>query len=235
MLSNPAIRKDITFAHIDDAAPMTIRGTVQKTGALLAILCLAAFNSYCWAALGTFSLTGLVLTGALGGLVVAWVTISSPEISPVTAPLYAILEGVALGAVTFLAESSSPGIAIPTVGLTLSIMGVMLMVWHRTSFRTSLSFKRTLLFAMVGILGVYITTIVLAVSGVDVMWLHTHPVLNTFAALIATLCFLVDFDEIEKNIHKGAPAHMEWYSAFGLMLTLVWLYLELLKLMGSSD
>ena len=235
MFSNPAIGKGFTFAQVDNAAPMTRKGTIQKTGALLVVLALTAFNSYCWAALGTFSTTGLALTGAIGGLIVAWMTISYSELSPVTAPLYAILEGLAIGAVTFLAESASPGVAIPTVGLTFAIMGVMLFMWRRTSFRVTLSFTRGLLISMVGILVVYMTTIWLAVFGVDVMWLHTHPVLNIFAALIASLCLMVDFHEIETNIQKGAPAYMEWYGAFGLMVTLVWLYLELLKLMGSSE
>jgi uncharacterized YccA/Bax inhibitor family protein len=214
---------------------MTIEGTVKKTLVLLTIVALAAFNSYSWVALGDASLKALALGGAFGGLAVGWFTIANPKASPFTAPLYALIEGLAIGAVTFSVERAQPGIALPAVGLTFAALGAVLLLWRAGLLRASRFFHQVLLISMLAILSVYVGSMVATVAGFPAMWLHHHPVVNGFAILVASLCFVVDFEQIRQGVVRKAPAYMEWYGAFSLLVTLVWLYLELLKLLGGSE
>jgi len=235
LLGNPALKKNTFPNDATHDAPMTLAGTVTKTAALIAIVALAAFNSYAWVALGSASVTALALAGSIGGLAVGWFTIANPEASPYSAPLYALLEGLAIGAVTFAVEARQPGVAVPAVGLTFSILAAMLFLWRTGMVKVTRRLRRALLASLLAILAVYVGTWLLTLAGFPAMWLHAHPLINGFAILVASLCFAVDFETIRQGVEGGAPRYMEWYGAFGLVVTLVWLYLELLRMLGDGD
>lgn len=213
---------------------MTVKGTVRKTAILLTIVAVAAFNSFSFLSAGMVPLVPLVLVGAIGGFVVAMFTIAKPRYSPYTAPIYALLEGAAVGAVTFLAESAQPGIALPTVSLTFAALGSMLFLWRVGLIKVNALFRQIVLVSLLSILVVYLGTLLLTLAGFPAMWLHHHPFINGFAILVASLCLAIDFEQIKDGVKRRAPAYMEWYGAFGLVVTLVWLYLELLQMMGSD-
>jgi uncharacterized YccA/Bax inhibitor family protein len=177
--------------------------------------------------------------GILGGFVVALVTIFKRNWSPFTAPIYALLEGLALGGISAIFELRYPGIAIQAVGLTFGTLFVMLLAYKTGIIRATQGFKVGVIAATGGIAVFYLIGMVLRV------FLHYQvPVIyaggiwgilfSLFVVIVAALNLVLDFDLIESGVNGGAPKYMEWYGAFGLMVTLIWLYLEILRLLGKA-
>lgn len=232
---NPALRADV-FAQaprsgaIGDA--MTINGTVGKTAFSLLLVVLAA--SLTWSQTPN---PLIMIGGGLGGFIVAMVTIFKKQWSPVTTPLYAVLEGLFLGGISSMYEVRFPGIVLNAVVLTLGTLGALLIAYRSGVIKATENFKLGVVAATGGIAVVYLVTMVLGMFGVGVPYIHESGTIgiafSLFVVVIAALNLVLDFDFIESGAAARAPKYMEWYGAFGLMVTLVWLYLEMLRLLSK--
>ncbi len=232
---NPALTEN-TFRSertLHGSEAMTVGGTVNKTALLLAILLVTA--TFTWnqgEAVG-----GFILVGALGGLVVALVTVFKKHWAPVTAPVYAALQGLALGGISSVFESNYPGIVSQAVFLTFGVLASLLMAYRSGWIRATENFKLGVVAATGGILFVYVISFILGFFGVNIPLIHgSGPfgiLFSIFVVVIAALNLVLDFDFIERGAEQGKPKYMEWYGAFGLMVTLVWLYLEILRLLAK--
>src|SRR5688572_6894173 len=235
---NPALRED-TFDHARAISPdgaMTLGGTVNKTAMTLVILLIAA--SYVWnrgaedPAIGLF-----VLVGAIGGLVVALITTFKQTLAPYTTPIYAALEGLVLGGISVIFERMYPGIVSQAVFLTFGTLGALLLAYRSGLVRATENFKLGVVAATGGIALVYLLSFVLGFFGISVPLIHSTGtwgiLFSLFVVTIAALNLVLDFDFIERGVEHGAPKYMEWYGAFGLLVTLVWLYLEILRLLAK--
>lgn len=230
---NPVLTQD-TFLR-ERAFPaterMTIAGTVNKTALLFLILFATA--TFAWnqgSAAG-----GLILVGVVGGLVAALVTVFKKTWAPVTAPIYAAFEGLALGGISAITESRYPGIVSQAVFLTFGTLAALLIAYRSGWVKATENFKLGVVAATGGIFFVYLISFVLSFFGVSIPVIHGNGILgilfSVFVVIIAALNLVLDFDFIEEGAEQGAPKYMEWYAAFGLMVTLVWLYLEILRLL----
>jgi uncharacterized YccA/Bax inhibitor family protein len=220
---------------------MTIQGTVNKTAILLAILVVTAmvpwrlfFNSGDPAAVLPFLWIGLI-----GGLVLALITIFKKAWARVLAPLYAGCEGLVLGGISAMYELRFPGIVFQAVALTFGTLGVLLVVYKTGAIKATENFKMGVVAATGAVCLAYIVTFALRAFGVDVGFMHSAGPLgigiSMVIVVIAALNLVLDFDFIEEGAKKGAPKFMEWYAAFGLLVTLVWLYLEILRLLSKLN
>lgn len=232
---NPVLSED-TFRreralHGTDA--MTISGTVNKTGLLFLILFITA--TYAWTQGPTAG--GLIVVGAIGGLVVALITVFKKTWAPVTAPIYAAFEGLALGGISAFSESRYPGTVSQAIFLTFGTLAALLIAYRSGWIRATENFKLGVVAATGGIFFVYLISFVLSFFGVNIPLIHGSGIFgilfSLFVVVIAALNLVLDFDFIEQGADQGAPKYMEWYAAFGLMVTLVWLYLEILHLLGK--
>jgi len=245
--SNPALG-DETFRRlagsgyggtIDAADRMTLNGTVHKTGILL--VCVLATAAWTWHIfLDGRDLTAvapLMLLGGIGGFIAAMVTIFKKEWSPVSAPIYALLEGLFLGGTSAMFDVRYPGIGIQAVGLTFGTLFVLLLAYSTRIIRVTQKFRLGVIAATGGIMVFYLVQMVLGFFGVHFSAVNGAGTLgigiSLFIVAIAALNLVLDFDFIEQGVAYGAPRYMEWYGAFGIMVTLVWLYLEILRLLAK--
>lgn len=240
--ANPALN-DKTFGQYavgyDQARSdaMTLQGTVIKTGFLLMIL--VAAGAFTWKM--TYQTPEAVypwlIGGLIGGLVFGLITAFKPSASPYTAPVYAAAEGLFLGAISALFEKMYPGIVVQAVGLTFGTLAALLIAYTSRLIRPSENFKLGIAAATGGIMLLYLASFVLGFFGVEIGFIHSSgPIGIGFSAvvvIIAALNLVLDFDFIENGVERGAPKFMEWYGAFGLLVTLVWLYLEILRLLAK--
>jgi len=226
----------------DLTSRMTLNGTVNKTGLLL--VCAIATAGFTWMQfIQSRDLTDVLpwmLGGMIGGLVFAMVTIFKKEWAPVTAPAYALLEGLVLGGLSAVFELRYPGIAIQAVGLTFGTLFAMLFLYRSGLIKVTDKFRMGVFAATGGIALFYFVEMILGFFHVNFM--GTYGVNGSglvgigFSLLvvgIAALNLVLDFDFIEKGVQYGAPKYMEWYGAFGIMVTLVWLYIEILRLLSK--
>jgi uncharacterized YccA/Bax inhibitor family protein len=235
---NPALREDIlTATRADGRGTMTVNGTVNKTGLLLILALATATASWVLGTGGGPGVAGWAIGASLAGLVVAIATIVRPRWSPVTAPIYALVEGVVLGLVSMWFEARYEGIAIQAVALTFGVLGAMLVLYKTRVIKVTQRFRAGVLAATLAIAVVYLVSLVLGLFGVRVPFLNDASPLGILISLaivvVAALNLVLDFDLIDRGARSGAPAYMEWYAAFGLLVTLVWLYLELLRLLAK--
>jgi len=170
--------------------------------------------------------------------VLALVTIFKKDWAPVTAPLYALVQGLFLGAVSAIFEARFPGIVLQAVGLTFGTLASLLMAYKSGLIRATENFKLGVVAATGGIVLVYLVNIGMRLLGFEGMgFIHDSGWLgigfSAFVVVIAALNLVLDFDFIENGVEAGAPKAMEWYGAFGLMVTLIWLYLEILRLLSK--
>ena len=235
---NPALGAD-TFTRVpalSGAEAMTVGGTVNKTAMSLAILFVAAMYVWGRGIAGQLPM-GLVFGGVIGGFVVAIATAFKPTWAPYTTPAYAALEGLALGGISFLFEQSYPGIVAQAVFLTFGTLGALLFAYRSGIIRATENFKLGVFAATGGIAIVYVLSFVLGFFGISVPLIHSSGtfgiLFSLFVVVIAALNLVLDFDFIEAGAERGAPKYMEWYGAFGLLVTLVWLYLEILRLLAK--
>jgi uncharacterized YccA/Bax inhibitor family protein len=241
--SNPAFSKEM-FAGYEQvygasrSTAMTVQGTVGKTFGLLAILSATAIWS--WTATGQGQMQPAVLVGAgIGGFILAMLTIFKPSLAPWTAPVYAAFEGVFLGILSYIIEHSVgkgyPGIAIEAVSLTCGTLFCMLFAYATGLIRVTDRLRAGIVAATGALCLVYLISFVLTLVGYRVPFLNDATPLSigfsVFVVGLAAFNLLLDFDFIEQGARAGMPKYMEWYGAFGLMVTLVWLYLEILRLL----
>jgi uncharacterized YccA/Bax inhibitor family protein len=241
--SNPAFSKDM-FAGYEQVygAPksttMTVEGTTVKGLILLAVL--AATAAWSWNAMAGGQISyGVMMGSLLGGLVLAVVTTMKPTTAPFTAPLYAACEGVLLGAISQVIEDryhlKYPGIAMQAVTLTMSVLFVMLFVYATRIILVTDKLRTGIVVATGALCLFYVVTMVMRFFGVEMPLVYSSSVygigFSLFVVGLAAFNLLLDFDFIENAARANAPKYMEWYGAFGLMVTLVWLYLEVLRLL----
>ena len=248
---NPAL-KESTFLDLGsgtvvsrDAGAMTLNGTVNKTGILLLLSVLTA--AFAWTqsvvtgpdgtAMVAPGVTIYALGSAIGGFILAMVTVFKKTWSPVTAPLYALVEGFFLGAISAVFELKYPGIVFQAVVLTFGTLGALLAAYRSGLIRATENFKLGVVAATGGIALVYLVSMGLRLFGKDIPLIHESGLVgigfSLFVVVIAALNLVLDFDFIESGVEAGAPKYMEWYGAFGLMVTLVWLYIEFLRLLAK--
>ncbi len=250
--SNPAMNED-TFSipvegYEEKRSVMTLESTAIKSALLVGITVVAATVTW-----GIAQKSGMgaampwLFGGLLGGLVLALITIFNPKASPFTAPAYAAAEGLFLGAVSFFYESAyaSPngvagpfsGIVVQAVALTLGVLVAMLALYAFRIIRVTAKLRAGIIAATAAVLLVYIVAFVMRMFGTPMPFLHdTGPIgigISLLIVGIAAFNLLLDFDLIEKGVQQGAPKYMEWYAGFALLVTLVWLYLEILRLLSK--
>jgi len=226
---------------------MTLEGSIIKTGILVVILLATALYTWAQALEGGAALGGaiqiparvltLLWLGLIGGLVTAFLTIFMPRIAPVTAPIYAALEGLALGGISAIFETRYPGVAIQAVGVTTGTLISLLALYSARIIRNSTKFTLGVVAATGGICMVYLIDILMSWFGARIPLIHESGWFgigfSLLVVVIAAMNLILDFDFIEKGVAYQAPKYMEWYGAFGLMVTLVWLYIEVLRLLAK--
>lgn len=240
--SNPVLRSDTFDIPSYGQGSMTLGGTIFKTGVLTGLTLLTFLGSYVLAMKG-FSVQAMAAAGGILGFILAMITAFKPAWAMVTGSLYALAEGVALGAISYLFESRFPGIAISAAGCTIGTLAGLLLAYQSGLIRATQNFRLGLFAATGGIMLFYLATFVLSFFGIRVPYIHESGLIgigfSAFVVIIAALNLVLDFDFIERGVQGGAPKHMEWYAAFGLLVTLVWLYIEILrllaKIMGRRD
>lgn len=240
---NPAFSQDM-FAGYEQVygAPrstvMTIQGTMSKTFLLLAVLSGTALWS--WNAMGSGSLAPpVIFVAAIAGFVLALVTIFKPTLAPWTSPIYAAMQGVFLGGLSQVVEMRFhkvyPGIALQAVSLTVGTLLVMLFLYGSGTIRVTERLKSGIIMATGAVCLFYVVSMLLSLFGVSMplIWSATPLGIgfSLFVVGLAAFNLLLDFDFIEEASRREAPKYMEWYGAFGLIVTLVWLYLEMLRLL----
>ncbi len=235
--SNPALGKNtltrVYNSAAADAGQMTISGTVNKMIISLLLVVIGAYFS--WNQVLAGGGTTLLYAGAIGGFVVAMVTIFKAEWAGYTTPVYAILEGLFLGGISAYFNQMLPGIVFQAVALTFGVAFTMLFTYRTGLIKASGKFKRGIIAATGGVAIFYLVSIIGSFfgGGINLFQMGLLGVgIQLVIVVIAALNLILDFDRIETMSKQGAPKVMEWYGAFGLMITLVWLYLEILKLLA---
>ena len=238
---NPALRNAI-FKNEGTATDqvMTLQGTVNKTGILLVLVVVGA--AYTW---NLFFQTGdaaavmpIAIGGAIGGLIFALVTIFKKTWAGVTAPAYAVLQGLFLGGISAIFEAQFPGIVIQATGLTLGTLASLLLLYKLGIIKPTENFRLMIVSATMGIGLLYLVSFVMNMFGsTGIGFIHSNGLMgigfSLFVVAIAALNLVLDFDFIEQGSEQGAPKYMEWFGAFALMVTLIWLYLEMLRLLAK--
>lgn len=243
---NPAL-KETTFLDLGsgtvvrrDGDAMTLTGTVNKTGLLLLLCVITA--TFAWSQIqftadGAVGAGPYVWGGAIGGLVLALITTFKPAWAPITAPLYALVEGFFLGAISAMYNHLYEGIVMQAVMLTFGTMFALLFAYRSGLIRATENFKLGVVAATGGIALLYLVTMGLGLFGIRIPYIHESGLIgigfSLFVVVIAALNLVLDFDFIESGVEQNAPKYMEWYGAFGLMVTLVWLYVEFLRLLAK--
>ena len=233
---NPTLR-DNTFNEPRAASAegaMTIQGTVQKPALLLAVT--VAMGGWSWRRPEVF--LALWFVWLIAGFGVGLATVLKKSWSPVTAPVYAAVEGVILGVLSVLFERAYPGIVFQAVLLTFGTLAALLAAYASGLIKATQNFRLGITAATGGICLVYVASLVLGLFGIRIPLIHeSGPVgilFSLFVVTIAALNLVLDFDFIEKGAESGQPKYMEWYGAFGLLVTLIWLYMEILRLLAKS-
>jgi len=245
--SNPALGQN-TFRNladtqyggaIDATNRMTLNGTVNKTGILLILAIITAgWTWHLFSESRDISDVGpLMMLGVFGGFIIAIVTTFKKEWSAVTAPLYALLEGLALGGFSAMLDLRYPGLPMQAVALTFGTLFAMLFLYRSGIIRATRKFYIGVAAATGGIMVFYLLEMVLGFFGIQFTAVNGSGVIGIGFSLIvvgiAALNLVLDFDFIEQGVQQGAPRYMEWYGAFGIMVTLVWLYIEILRLLSK--
>ncbi len=209
---------------------MTVSGAVNKTFLLGSIMLAAAAVSF------TFTNPILTWGGAIGGLIVVFLTARKVEKAATYAPIYAVLEGLFIGGITAMYAAAFSGIVLQAVTLTFAVFFAMLAIYKSGLIKVTKSFRTGIVMATGGIFIFYLASFVLSLFGVNLPFLHQATPLTLIISLgilaIAALNLLLDFDLFEKGEEHGAPIHMEWFAAMGLLITLVWIYVEILRILA---
>ena len=228
---NPAFTRNFNLAGAGTIAReerMTLDGAVNKTAILLSLCFAGAFIGW--------NAPALTMPALIVGTILSFVTIfRSPAKAGSTAPFYAAFQGVALGGITVFAEAQYPGIGIQAIGLTFGILASLLFCYKTGIIKPTENFRLMIFSATMGIGLLYLVSFVMSFFGSGIGFIHSNGLFgigfSLFVVGIAALNLVLDFDFIEEGAEQGLPKHMEWYGAFSLMVTLVWLYIEILRLL----
>jgi uncharacterized YccA/Bax inhibitor family protein len=238
--NNPVLKESVFAGEVAPGGAMTIQGTVNKTGLLLLFAVVTA--AWTWGLSHSENPQAAypwLIGGAIVGFITALVTVFKKNWAPITAPIYALAEGLFLGAISAAFERAYPGIAIEAISLTFAVLFVLLLAYKTGIIRATRGFKLGVIAATVAIGLVYLANFVMVLffhNSISPLYSST-PLgigLSVVIVIIAALNLILDFDLIETGARMGAPKYMEWYSAFALMITLIWLYLEILRLLGKT-
>jgi uncharacterized YccA/Bax inhibitor family protein len=253
--SNPALN-DATFEkaaqewapptgqphEIDPSDRMTFGGTLASTAVLLVLL--VAAGAVGWMSVDrptnefeTLTIPGWFWLPLIGGLGVAFLTVFKPHLARFTAPLYAVLQGLVVGTISAIYDYQFSGIVLQAVGLTIGVIGIMLFLYATRIIKVTEKLRMGIVAATGAVCLIYIVSLVANLFGADVPYIHDNGLIGIGFSLavvgIAAFNLLLDFDLIEAGVAKGAPSYMEWYASFGLLVTIVWLYLEMLRLLSK--
>lgn len=239
-LSEKRFRDTVLDDVVTHENAMTVKGTLQKFGFLFLMTMGTAFYSWKEFAEGG-NVVPLIWGGAIGGLVIAIVLMFKKEWSPYLAPLYALAEGLFVGAISaaynYALAGVAPNIIINAVGLTFGTAVAMYLLYSFRIIQATQKFKAVVITATAGIAIFYLITFILSFFGISIPFLHEGSTIgiafSVFVVALAALNLILDFDMIEQGSALGAPKYMEWYGAFGLLVTIVWLYLEILRLLSK--
>lgn len=239
MSSNPMTKIDITEDIITQGKPMTIAGSINKTAILLGIVVLVAYYTWTLCAQGYTDKANLFLIGgSIAGLILAIVASIKPKTAPITAPAYAACEGLVVGVISYLYGSAFNGIIQNAVGITIITLLSMLFLYRTKIIQATPTFRKVIFTSTAAIAIFYFIGFIGALLG------HPMTVFNGGAAGIAisiVICaiaafnFIMDFDFIEQGEQRMLPSYFEWYGGFALLVTLVWLYLEVLRLLAQLN
>ncbi|MBT2572047.1 Bax inhibitor-1/YccA family protein [Planococcus sp. ISL-110] len=236
---NPSLKTGAfeNFKDVKTGEMMTIQGTVNKTFILLLLLLVTFVFSWNQFVSSPNSVLPLILAGAVGGLIVGLITIFVPKVSPFTAPVYALLQGLFLGAVSAQYEAQYGGIVFQAVLITIGVLLSLLLVYKLGLIKVTQNFRLGVAAATGAIFLVYVISFVGGFFGFEIPHLHESTPLgigiSVVIVIIAALNLVLDFDFIENAAARQVPKYFEWYGAFGLLVTLVWLYLEMLRLLSK--
>lgn len=221
---------------------MSVRGAINKFGFLmLMVIAGAAYNWHMFEQGQTNTMYILLMTGVFGGLITALAISFKPNWASYLAPLYGLLEGLFIGGISAVMNAAFakqyPGLVMQAVGLTFGVAIAMFLLYNFRIIKATEKFKSVIIASTLGIGIFYLLTMVLRLFGVNVSFMYDSSWLSIgislFVVAIAALNLIMDFDMIEQGAERGAPKFMEWYGAFGLLVTMVWLYLEILRLLSK--
>ncbi|MCY1720530.1 Bax inhibitor-1/YccA family protein [Prolixibacteraceae bacterium Z1-6] len=244
--SNPVFKEKVfNRDYMAQSDVMTVSGTMNKTSILLLLVVASAvftWNKFFDAIAfnpesGMATVAPWLIVGGIGGFIAVLVTVFRPQSSGISAPIYAIFEGLFLGGISAIFEMQYGGIVVRAVALTLAVFVIMLFLYRSGAIKVTQKFRMGIFAATGGIALVYLFSFIGGFFGMDTSFLHGSSNLSIgislFVVAIAALNLILDFSFIEKASAQGAPKYMEWYGAFGLMVTLIWLYLEILRLLSK--
>jgi uncharacterized YccA/Bax inhibitor family protein len=244
-MANPVLNQNVwqradRLPQVATGEVMSVEGAVNKSALLLLLVVGAA--TWVWTRFfqtgDPAAVTPYLWTGLIGGIVAAIATVVKPDWGRITAPAYAVLEGLALGAISAFYEAQLHGIVFQAVGLTFAVLAVMLLLYRSGVIKVTDRFRMIVVAATGGIALFYFVSIILSFFHVSIPFLYGGGTFSIVFSLvvvgIAAMNLALDFDFIARGVEHGAPKFMEWYAAFGLMVTLVWLYLEILRLLANT-
>lgn len=231
--SNPAVK---LVDAIEGDGQASFNGILNKT--MFSILLVVISASFVWLKYQNGAENEIfiyILIGGIGGLIIAFITALIPRVAPISVPLYALLEGLFLGAISARYNSYVNGLILPAIVITFGILLVMLFLYRFNVIRATDKFKKGVFVATCGVAGVYLINFILALIGINIPFIHEYGTLGIIISIviiiIASLNFILDFDRIEEIVNGGAPKAAEWIGAFGILTTLVWLYVEVIRLL----
>jgi len=244
--SNPVFRENVFSRDYRSASEvMTVNGTINKTAIMLLLVIAAAlftWNKFFQAVAtnpeaGAAAVMPWLIVGGIGGLIATLVTVFRPQSAAISAPVYAVFEGLLLGGISAIFESMYGGIVMRAVLLTMAVFLSMLFLYRSGIIKVTRKLQMGIFAATAGIAVVYLASFIGGFFGMEFSFLHGNSNFSIGFSLvvvaIAALNLVLDFSFIETAAASGAPKHMEWYGAFGLMVTLIWLYLEILRLLSK--
>ena len=243
--SNPTLSEKIFSKSLEERGveSMTVRGSIQKFGFLMIMVLAGA--AYTWKLFYSFkvpTMMTLMTVGIIGGMICAFAVIFVPKLAKYLSPAYALLEGLALGGISAYLndafKTKYPNIIVTAVLLTFGVAFAVFLLYNFRVIKATNKFRAVIVSSMVGIMIFYAITWVLSFFGIHIQFMQFGDnsvigiVVNLFVVVIAALSLVLNFDQIETGEKMGAPKFMEWYGAFGLLVTMVWLYLEILQLLS---
>jgi uncharacterized YccA/Bax inhibitor family protein len=243
--SNPTLSEKIFTKSLEEhgVGTMTVRGSIQKFGFLMLLVLAGA--AYTWKLYYSFKIPTMqtfLMVGLFGGMICAFATIFVPKLAKYLSPAYAILEGFMLGGISAYLndafKTKYPNIIMEAVLLTFGVAFAVFLLYNARIIQATNKFKAVILSSMIGIMIFYGITWLLSIFGIYIPFMQFGDnsligiVVNLFVVVIAALSLVLNFDQIETGERMGAPKYMEWYGAFGLLVTMVWLYLEILQLLS---
>ena len=239
---NPPISDGQVSPYVSSKAPgqtMTANGAMSATMFLMVLLVAAA--TFGWSQVtelesGQITIPSWVMGGLIVGLICAFGVMFKPTAARFLAPVYAIAQGSVVGAISKMFNVQYPGIVVQAVGATIGVFVMMLVLYRTGILRVTDKFRRIIIGATMGLMAFYLVSFIVGLFGANLIPTGSSTMSIGFSVLVAGLAAMnlaLDFDFIDKAEAAGAPKHMEWFAAFGIMVTLVWLYLEILRLLAK--